>query len=309
MTGGSQGDWDNLRYFLAVAREGSLSGAARRLRVNHTTVLRRVAALEASVGAPLFEKLPSGYVLTAAGDAMQRAAIKVEEDVADVTRQLAGLDPRMTGVLRVTTLDILAEWVLPKYLAAFQRLNPDVTVELLVGEASLNLTRREADVAIRATSRPPEHLVGRRVSGMAFAVYGGVDFLRRLKLASPSPMEKLLAAPWAGLDESFDHTIMNRWLYETIRPERVAWRTNSTPALAAAAAAGVGLALLPCCVADLRADLRRAGPVFENENSGVWLLTHGDLRRQHRVRAFLDAMAEAFAAERDLLEGRRPQSN
>lgn len=301
----SRQDWDNLRYFLAVAREGSLSGAARRLRVNHTTVLRRVAALEATVGAPLFERLPSGYVLTAAGDAMQRAALKMEADVADVTRQLAGLDPRLTGVLRVTTLDILAEWVLPKHLAAFHARFPGVAIELLVGEASLNLTRREADVAIRATARPPEHLVGRCVAGMAFAVYGAVDYPDRCGLTPPCPLSSLTDKPWAALDESFDHTVMNRWLYAAIRPEQVVWRTNSTPALVAAVAAGVGLGLLPCCVADQRADLRRLGPKFDNEGSGVWLLTHSDLRRQHRVRAFLDAMAAAFAEERDLLEGKR----
>lgn len=304
----AQEDWDNLRYFLAVAREGSLSGAARRLRVNHTTVLRRVAALEATVGAALFDRLPSGYVLTAAGDEMQRAALKVEEDVAAVARRLAGADPRAGGVLRAATLDILAQYVLPRHIAGFQRRHPGIAVELLVGEASLNLTRREADVAIRATSRPPEHLVGRRVSGMVFAVYAGHGFAAKEGLPPVSQMDRLAEFAWAGLDESFDHTSMNKWLYSAVPSERVVWRSNSTSALAAAVAADIGLGLLPCCVADRMEGLRRAGPVFDNEGAGVWLLTHGDLRRQYRVRVFLDIMVEAFAQERDLLEGRRPLS-
>jgi DNA-binding transcriptional LysR family regulator len=304
----AQEDWDNLRYFLAVAREGSLSGAARRLRVNHTTVLRRVAALEATVGAALFDRLPSGYVLTAAGDEMQRAALKVEEDMAAVARRLAGADPRAGGVLRAATLDILAQHVLPRHIAGFQQRHPGIAVELLVGEASLNLTRREADVAIRATSRPPEHLVGRQVSGMVFAVYAGHGFAAKESLPPASQMDRLARSAWAGLDESFDHTSMNKWLYSAVPSERVVWRSNSTLALAAAVAADIGLGLLPCCVADQMEGLRRAGPVFDNEGAGVWLLTHGDLRRQYRVRVFLDMMGEAFAQERDLLEGRRPLS-
>lgn len=302
----AQDNWDDLRYFLAVAREGSLSGAARRLRVNHTTVLRRVAGLEATLGAALFEKLPSGYVLTAAGDGMLRAALKVEEDIAAVSRQLAGLDPRAGGLVRATTLDILAIYLLPRHVAAFRRNHPAICVEWLVGEASLNLTRREADVAIRATARPPEHLVGRRVSGMAFAAYASRGLADQLGLPSASTLAELAGAPWAGLDDSFEHTVMSRWLAEAVPPERIGWRSNSMTALIAATQAGIGLALLPCGVADGLADLRRVGPFFANAESGVWLLTHADLRQQYRVRAFIDAMTAAFAAERDVLEGRRP---
>ncbi len=291
----AQDNWDDLRFFLAVARHGSLSAAARILGVNHSTVLRRVAALEAAFGVRLFDRLPGGYVLTAEGDAMHRVALKVEEELAGASRLLSGRDTRISGTLRVTTVDIVALYILPRHIAAFRDLHPGIRVDVTIAEASLSLTRREADVAIRLTGKPPENLVGRAVSGLAFAPYGGAE-----EKGSGETQ-----TVWVGLDESFDHTAMAHWLRKHVPAERSGHRVTSVAALFEAVRAGIGHGLLPCALADRAAELRRLGPPVEEVDTRIWLLTHGDLRRMGRVRAFLDFMAAALVGERDLLEGRR----
>ncbi len=296
----AQYDWDDFRFFLAVARHGSLSGAARALGVNHTTVLRRVAGLEAAAGVRLFERLPAGYALTAAGDEVLSIAAKVEENIAAANRRLSGKDARVGGSLSVTTVDILALHMLPRHLAAFRAARPEIQVNLMLAEAKLSLTKREADVAIRATLTPPENLVGRAVSGMAFAVYGSTACLGRA-----GAQADLAEFDWVGLDDSFDHAAMAVWLKRRVPAGRVGYRVNSVAALLAAANAGMGLALLPCGLGDAAPDLRRVGGVVKEAEARIWLLTHEDLRHMGRIRVFLDFMAEALSAERDLWEGRR----
>ncbi len=299
----AQDNWDDVRYFLAVARHGSLSAAARALGVNHTTVLRRVAALEAAYGTGLFDKQPGGYVLTAAGDEMHRVALTVEEELAAANRRLSGRDTQLSGTVRVTTIDILAMHFLPRHLAAFRGLYPGMRVDLLIAEASLSLTRREADVAIRSTNKPPENLVGRVVAGLAFAVYGSADYLDRT--AADPGRRDWAGRDWVGLDETFDHTRMAQWFKRTVAPERVGHRVNSVAVLVEAVRAGAGLGLLPCGLADRMPELCRLGGLVEEVETKIWLLTHGDLRHMARVRAFLDFIGDALAGERDLLEGRK----
>ncbi len=293
----AQNDWDDVRYFLAVARQGSLSAAARLLGVNHSTVLRRIAGLEAALGVRLFDKLPRGYVLTAAGEDLHRTALSMEETYAAASRRLSGRDAQLHGTLRVTTVDIMAMHVLPRHLVAFRALHPGIRVDVTVAEASLSLTRREADVAIRLIAEPPDNLVGRALSGLAFAPYGlpGV--------AGPEGTA-LAAAPWVGLDESFDHTVMARWMKDEIPSDRVVCRVNAVATLIELVRGGVGLGLLPCAVADRMPELRRVAPPVSDSDTRVWLLTHRDLRLMGRVRAFLDFMAGALGGDRDLLEGR-----
>ncbi|WP_247893608.1 LysR family transcriptional regulator [Azospirillum endophyticum] len=302
----SGNNWDDLRYLLAVARHGSLSAAARVLGVNHSTVLRRVTALEQAMGAQLFDKMPGGYVLTSAGDEMHRVAQKMEEDLAAANRLLSGRDTQIGGSLRVTTVDILTLYILPRHVAAFRRRHPELRVDLVAAEASLSLTRREADVAIRATNRPPENLVGRAVSGLAFAVYGATSYLERAGGAGAPGPGDLDRHPWVGLDESFDHTNLAHWMKRMVPAPSVGYRVNSVAGAVEAVRAGIGLGLLPCGVVDRDPAFRRIGDPMAEADAKLWLLTHEDLRHMGRVRAFLDFMADALTRERDLLEGRCP---
>lgn len=283
-------EWDDLRTVLAVADHGGLASAARALGVNHTTVLRRVNAFEAAHGLRLFERLPTGYALTAGGEEMLAAARQVSSVVADLERRLAGRDLRLEGTLRVATTDTLAASVLPQHLAAFRVRHPGVVVELAVGNQVANLTRRDADAAVRPMAEPPEALVGRRVCGVAFAVY-----------AAPGAE----AGPWLAPDEVLAGSVAGRWTRANVGVAQVAARADSLLALRDLAAAGLGRTVLPCFLGDDVPGLDRIGPVLPDAASELWLLTHEDLRRTARVRAFTEFMAHALGKERDLFEGRR----
>ena len=285
-------EWDDLRYVLAVAENGGLAAASRVLGVNHTTVLRRVNAFEGAHGVRLFDRLPTGYALTAGGEEMLAVAQSMSGMVADLERRLAGQDLRVQGSLRVTTTDTLAAGLLPRHLAAFQALYPGIALELAVGNQVADLTRRDADVAVRPMAAPPQALVGRRICAIAFAVYA-------LKGAE--------RGPWLVPDDTLASTAAGRWARTRVLDADVAMRADSLLALRDLAAAGMGQAVLPCYLGDIgTAGLDRVGEVLSDAASELWLLTHEDLRRTARVRAFLDYMASALAGDRDLLEGNRP---
>src|SRR5262245_61844600 len=255
--------WDDLRYVLAVAEHGGLAAAARALGVNHTTVLRRVNAFEEAQGLRLFERLPTGYALTAGGEEMLAAARQMSGVVLDLERRLAGQDLRMEGTLRVATTDTLVASVLPRHLAAFRALHPGIVVELAVGNLPANLTRRDADVAVRPMAGPPEALIGRRVCGVAFAVYAasGAD-----------------AGPWLVPDDTLATSVAGRWVRAHVPEADVAARADSLLALRDLAAAGLGRAILPCYLGDAQAGgLVRVGEVLPDVASELWLLTHEDL--------------------------------
>ena len=293
-------NWDDLRVFLAVARAGSLSGAARSLGVNHSTVFRRVGAFEELLGVRLFERLPSGYLLTPAGEELREAAQRIEEEILAVGRQLRGQDLRLSGSLRLTTIDMLALWLLPRHLASFRRDYPGIELEVSVSNAALNLTKREADVALRIGNKPPESLVGRRVGRLVFAIYGARGCRAR------RPQKELEKHDWIGFDS--EHAALARRFSEFLPGVQSVYRVNSVAAALAAAAAGVGLAPLPCGIADREALLERLCDLPDSFTLDLWLLTHEDLRRTARIRAFMDFMAEALAGEAALLEGRRPEA-
>lgn len=291
-------NWDDLRYALAVAEAGSLAGAARALGVNHTTVLRRVAGFERALGLRLFERLPTGYALTAGGEELVAAARAIGAGVASLERKLAGTDLRLEGTLRLTTTDTLMASVLPPVLAAFRAEQPGIELEVSVANAVANLTRRDADVAIRPASAPPETLVGRRAAGVAYAVYAAPGWSAATGLADQD---------WIGPDDSLAGTSVARWLRRERPGARFALRADSYVAMREAAAAGLGLAALPCYLGDSSANLRRVGPPLPGLASELWVLTHADLRRTARVRAFTEHAAAALAGLRDLVEGRRPR--
>lgn len=296
-------EWDDLRYILAVAEHGSLAGAARALGVNHTTVLRRVNAFEQGQGLRLFERLPTGYVLTAGGEELLAAARRIAETVTTLERRLAGQDMRLEGTLRVTTTDTLIVSLLARHFAAFRAAHPGIVLEVAVSNVMLNLTKRDADVAIRPASNPPETLVGRRLSELAFALYAGRDYL-----AAHAATDDLAAHAWVAPDDSLADSAVARWMRAAMPRARVVLRADSLVAMREAAAVGIGLAALPCYLGDGDDRLVRVRPEpVEAMRVPLWVLTHEDLRRTARVSVFTEFIAAALGAERDLLEGRRPQ--
>jgi DNA-binding transcriptional LysR family regulator len=276
-------NWNDLRYILALDRTRSLSGAARSLGVDNTTVSRRLAALQAAIGAQLCQQLGKGDLqLTRAGEQAVAHAEKVEREVNRLARSLHGADTAISGTVRLTAVPIIVDHVLVPALASFVKRHPKVQLELIAEPHELSLTRRETDLALRL-ARPKvggTRVIARRVGLLRYAIYRPSSCSRR----------EASALPWITYDETMSHLPQARWLASVSakRNESMASvRVNDAEALIEAIAAGLGKTLLPSVVADHDARLQRlrgvAGmtePVRE-----IWLLTHADLRHLSRVEA------------------------
>lgn len=293
-------DWDDLRFFLAVARAGSVSAAARALRVHHATVSRRLHAFEQRVGARLFDRLPGGWTTTTAGEEMRAAALRVEEEMQALDRRVLAQDADLSGRLRVALADSAAYALLPE-LRAFSLAYPQIELELTARNHLTNLTRREADVAIRVTRSPAEHLVGRKVGTVVFALYASTDYL-----SSRGRAAALDQHLWLGWDESLAELDVARWMRENVPNAHIIARFDSVLIAYHAAREGFGICFLPCALADRDATLRRVDSELLVPCGSMWLLTHPDLRRTARVRRFIEFMGEAMAGMRDVREGRLP---
>jgi DNA-binding transcriptional LysR family regulator len=292
-------DWDDLRLVLAVAREGSLSGAARRLGVTHSTVFRRLGAIEQRIGVRLFERFRDGYAATPAGETAARVASQMADEVLSLERRLSGLDLRPSGTVRIATTDTIST-LLMKHLPNLRAAYPEITVEVSASNIMANLTRREADIALRPTPDPPDLLVGRRLADIGHAIYASPDYLAR------HGSKNLGDHQWIGLDDALATTVIGRWMHDNVGDARIALRVDALPSLRDAARAGMGVALLPCYLGDEDDQLRRALPATVPEaRSALWLLTHSDLKRTARIRAVMDFLATALGSERALFEGRR----
>ncbi len=292
-------NWDDLRIFLAVAREGSLSAAARVLGINQSTVSRRVTAFERRLGVRLFDRLPSGYAVTPAGTQMIAAAERIDEEVYGIGRRVLGQDLRLTGTLRVTSTDVSVNRFLMPHFAAFAQAHPDIELHIVTTYAHLNLARREADVAVRVTKAPPGTLIGRRLATMALGVYASRAFFERHE-----GRLDVAALPWVGWD---NEEINRMYITDHFPQARIHHRVNDMLVMISAVKAGLGIATFPCCHVDIDPEMRRVVPgAITDGVLDMWLLTHPDVNRSARVRAFMDFMAEAISRDRDRIEGRRP---
>lgn len=298
-------DWNDHRLALAIARAGTLAGAAKALGVDHSTVFRRLAALEARLGLALFERAPGGaYTPTEAGARAAAAAERMEDEALGLARDLAGLDRRLSGRLRVTCSETLAFRLLTPWVARFRLAYPGVVVSLTVDSRVLDLGRREADVAIRV-ARPREgELWGRKLADVAWTAYGARDLLAAAPpLAGPADLARHKLIGWE--EGAAPGVNAAAWLEAAAPAEAVVYRTGSLVNQFVAARAGIGLALLPCYLGDPEPGLARALPEPVPELAReMWVVTHADLRRTARVRAFFDAVAAGVVADRALIEGR-----
>lgn len=293
-------NWTDLQFVLALARCGSLAGAARLLGVSHTTVLRRTAALEESQGLRLFDRLPTGYALTAGGEEMLAAAQSMAEVVDTLERRLAGRDLRLEGVVRVATIDTLLASVLPPILARFHAAHPAVTIELSASASIANLTRREADIAIRVSGAPPDHLVGRRICAVGLAIYRARSDEHGLLGEADWPSQQ-----WVGPSEVLADTNIAMWMGDHVAAAQIVLRADSIMGMAHAAAAGIGLAPLPCYLGDSMPQLQRASraAVALDRPADLWVLTHDDLRGTARIRAFTQHVGDELGRARGKITG------
>ena len=286
-------DWSLVPDFLAVARAGTLAGAAKARRVNHSTIYRRLNQLEATLESRLFERLPDGYQLTEAGERLRPFAEAMEAQVHAAERSLTGIDRSLLGEVRLTAPENLAYDYLPVYLAEFRARYPDIRVTILVSNTELDLDRREADVALRATPRPPEHLVGRRVIDVEWGVFAAPAFLARH--GSPADLGDLSRFDWVVPEASLYHLPAAAWVRQHVSDERVVARGSTLNTLSRMAEAGLGLTVLPHD--QVKPTLVHVMPFPPGGQSGFWLLTHPDLRHTGRIKVLMDFLAEALRAE------------
>jgi DNA-binding transcriptional LysR family regulator len=292
---------DDLRLVRAIGAAGTLTGAARLLKVDHSTAFRRLGAIEVRLGAKLFERAREGYTPTSAGELVIAKGARILAELIDLERRLAGEDLRPSGSVRLTTTDTLVDVIVPA-LAALKTQHPDIIVELIVANTFFTLTRREADIALRPAVAAPEGLSGRRLATVATAPYASAAYLDR---CGRKPLGEY---DWLGFEDSLGHLRSARWMSANLADERIVFRADSLLALRSAAVAGFGVAALPCYLADPAPELRRVAAPLPDMEGSLWLLTHPDLRKVARIRSVLDFMANALARQRRLIEGTTSQA-
>jgi DNA-binding transcriptional LysR family regulator len=298
-------DWSDLEHALAVAEAGSLAGAARQLGVNHTTVLRRLDTLEASLGTRLFDRKRSGYAPTEAGQAVLAHARHMADRVDEIERQVLGRDRELTGVLRVTTAFVVMEHLLPAPLADFARAYPGIEVEVAENAFLVDLSRqrpevvgqslahREADVALRLSGQVAEHLVGRNLGMTQCRVYA-----RRDEPGLPQSVQPLQAlvrdAPWVAFEKDQQDRIYDRWMRSQMEHARVRVRVDIFNATAAMLRTGIGVGVLPTFMEAKHPELVPVSDPIPELAAPIWMLTHPDLRETARVRAFMQHVGDAL---------------
>ena len=291
-------DLNLLQDVAAVAQTGSLSGAARLLGVNHATVFRRIAQFEKELGVRLFERSSGRYVPTSAGEELAAAGAAVLAAAEASLLKVAGRDLRPSGVVRITTTDSIAKTLLNPVLALCREQYPQIRLHVSIDNMMFNLSKRDADVALRASSKPPEHLLGKRIASLAMAVYGSANYLEK------NQAQSLTDHAWIALGESQERHRSVQWL-EKIKPlDQVAYRLDGFAAVAQACADGLGLALLPCFLGDSTAALQRATAPEPALATELWLLTHPDLRSTARVKSVFQMLQRELALRADLIEGK-----
>lgn len=290
-------DWDDVRYFLAAAKGGSVRAAAKRLEVNHATVLRRIAQLEERLGTQMFEKLPSGYRLTPAGEEVLDLAIQMEATSHQLETRVLGRDQSVRGPLRVTLAPFLASHLLMPDFAEFARLHPEIEMEIAPSGALLNLTNRDADVAIRVVydrATLPLNLHGLKGPDL----FGGVYMSRDLHAAWRAGRPDLIRWIVVGPDEISD------WAREgDIRAAGVPFKTTDGETQVAAVQQGLGMSILPCFVGDADPLLVRSPGSGLHMHGTLWVLTQGETRKTKRVRLFTEFVSRKLAVHAPLLAG------
>jgi len=281
-------DWDAVRFFLELARAKTLARAGRKLRVDYTTVGRRVSAFERELGAKLFERTPDGFVLTDAGESIRAAAEQMEQSAVAVEQRALGADRRFSGTVRVAAAESAGHSVVLPAMRALHLRHPEIRLHLQTGLARLDIARREADLALRFN--PPESgdLRIRRLTSIGFALYASEDYLARHRPPAAG-------AGFAGHDavlfeEGFRGAPAFASLTHSLRDARAAVRANSMLSLVEAVANGLGVGALTCCLGDADPRLRRVFPNLPAQRVDLWLVVHADVQRTGRIRALIAAL-------------------
>jgi len=283
-----------MRLFLAVARTGSISGAARRLDVQHSTISRRLRKLEEKLGARLIERTKQGYELTPAGENVQQTADKMEIEMLRMDSAVLGKDADLAGPLTVSAINNMASTVLMPVFAQFSRSYPQVDLRVVVSNIDSNLSKREADVAIRLTNTPTDTLIGKRLVTVASTIYGSREYLQQLRETATEP--KWIGVTCCGFHKS--------WTRQACGDQSPNFISDDTLLTRSAIEQGLGISYLPCFMGDMTPGLERYREPDPAHNLGLWILLHPDLKRTARVLSFRHYMDKSINEISNLFEGR-----
>ncbi len=283
-------DWDDLRYFLALTRHGSLSAAAKELHVAQSTIGRRLASLEASLGVRLLSRTPEGYVPTQAGDGVRAHAERLEAEALSLERDVGGRDMRMAGLVRVTCAETVATGILAPGLASLHVQEPEIMVELIPNPRELSLSMREADIAVRLRQPGQNDLVVRRIGTIAFGLYASPEYLERH--GDLNFEDGCLGHHLITQSEDIEDASQTGWLTDRAFSARVAMQTSSHEVAVAAAIHGGGLACLARFRADHEDGLKRLPIPPPVPTAHIWLVVHRDNRQTQGIRACLTHITE-----------------
>jgi DNA-binding transcriptional LysR family regulator len=283
-------NWNDLRYVLALAREGSVSGAGRALSVEHTTVARRISALEKQLGSRLFDRLPSGYVMTQVAEKLYPHALSMEELIQVADREVFGMDAQLSGNLKLTaSYDVFSHLVTPE-LSKFTNKYPGIVLELLSSTGLADLSGRQADIAVRLSPSPPEYLIGRKVLPLAHGIYASSEYLNKNHNADTLVL-------W-----EHDHKTPE-WVADHFPKARVAIRANEIMSMMESIRNNFGIGRLPCYIGDSEPTLRRLDLKLTPSTWGIWVLSHVDLRSTAKVRVCREFLMHTIESQKALVEG------
>jgi len=298
-------DWDDLRFFLAVAREGSTLAAGRSLRVSQTTVARRIAALEEALGVPLFEKRQAGYALTPAGEELLGRAEQVEASAASFADAASAQSRETRGTVRVTTEEVYAITLLAEILPALHEAHPEIMIDLDTSQQVRDLGAGEADISLRSTKseQQPAGLVGRQLCVDDWTLYCSRSYAARHGV--PTTVAEMRQHSFIGGGGGNLWIHYQAWLRELGLESQVAVHHATSGGLLSGVRSGFGIAVLPCIVADGDSELVRCVPPRSGHGRNLWLLTHERCRHTPRVRAVIDFLYGRLSRHVRQLESKR----
>jgi len=288
-------DWNSLKIFLAIADSGSLSAAAQNLEINHSTVFRRLRTFENEIGGRLFERINNTYELTTMGQELLIHALAISESVHTMERHIVGKDIQPKGVVKITAPNNIAYRYLSRYLTEFHFLYPEIRIELLASNLEFNMNTRQADIAVRATSSPPEHLVGRQVRTIHWSVYASPAYKSDSDL--PQNLNELHNHALIGSSGALNNQPGFLWLEKNFSTQIIT-RCDDLVTMSYFAEAGHGLAILPDD--QQRPQLTKLFTFEPAQTSNLWLLTHPDLRNVERIKIVMKYLTTAFADEKNI---------
>jgi DNA-binding transcriptional LysR family regulator len=295
-------DWDDLRFFLAVARHGSTLAASRALAVNQSTVQRRLVELERQIGRKLVRRHRSGYQLTELGETLRPAAESVEAAVIDFERKIEASETGLTGTIRLTCPEPLVSRIAASpLLGLFNERYPGLRVEFVMSERYLDLAKGEADIALRSGDPGDPNLVGRKISDSVWAVYGSRSYVQHH--GKPQSAEDLNQHAIVGFDGMLADHRAAKWLAAVAPSAKMAARNNSVLGVLLAVKSGVGLAPLPTTIANAEENLVQVLPPVPELARGWYLLTHPDLRHTPKISVFFDFIIKELEIVRPILAG------